>query len=481
MSVRARLKQLGKDSIVYGFGGILARSIAFFLLPVYTRLFDPAEYGVITMLTLLGSLVAPLLIMGMDSAQTFFFFEQKGNQQAQTRLVTAVLQWRLTWGIVIIGIALLVSPLLNTAFFDGQLSWVYFVLTFVGVLFTQLTGQASEVFRLQYRAWAYLGLDLGQTIISAAITLILILWLGWGILGFFAGSTIGSFIILWVGWWTIRPYLDWSTWHRDWWPKLLQFGAPFVPVGLAMYVLQASDRWFISYYFGLEALGLYGVGLKFVALLALVTNTYRKAWGPVAMDAVHSEDGPQLFRTISRLYLGFGSAAVVVLAALSPWLVQLLTAPAYHSAYPIVGVLAWQPMFYGFYPIISVGIRKTKRTIWILVGAGLAALLNILLDAWLVPQFGNLGAAAATSFSFFAWNALSLWVTEKLWPVHYPLGIFGLQIGVGVAAMTGILYLYGHGQELWQVMVVTLVALICLAVLTIERKHIAAFYKYKTV
>jgi len=43
----SRLIQLGKDSLVYGLGGILAKGLSFLLLPVYTRIFTPADYGTI--------------------------------------------------------------------------------------------------------------------------------------------------------------------------------------------------------------------------------------------------------------------------------------------------------------------------------------------------------------------------------------------------------------------------------------------------
>lgn len=56
----SRLKQLGKDSVVYGLGGILAKSVSLFTLPIYTRIFTPADYGTIEMLGVLTSFARPL-------------------------------------------------------------------------------------------------------------------------------------------------------------------------------------------------------------------------------------------------------------------------------------------------------------------------------------------------------------------------------------------------------------------------------------
>lgn len=477
--MKSKLKQLGQDSLVYGLGGVVAKGIGFFLLPVYTRIFSPADYGTIEMLNVIISFVAALLVMGMDSAQSFYFFEQKDNgKSAQAKVVTGILQWRLTWGMLIVGGALLLSPLINEQFFQGQLTWIYFAIAFIGIFLAQLTRQSAEVFRLLYRPWSYIGISLGSTLLSAAIALTLIIWLDWGILAVFTGTLAASALLTLVGWSAIRDYVDWSGWHREWWPRLLKFGAPLVPASVAMYVLNTADRWFISHYHGPDMLGLYAVGAKFALLLALAITTFRQAWWPVALDAMHSSDGPQLFRTIARLYLGLGSAGIVLLTALSPWLVKLLTAPAYHAAYPIVGVLAWHSLFFGFYLIGAAGIWKKEKTAWAPIGMGIAAVLNIGLDFWLVPRFGALGAAAATSISFFVWNVLILVVSERLWPVGYPFGVFGLQIGIGVAAMTGILTLYSQNGALWQIMALTAIAMIILIGLSIERSQLKVLFSH---
>ncbi|KHD10775.1 hypothetical protein PN36_17475 [Candidatus Thiomargarita nelsonii] len=462
--MKSRLKQLGKDSIVYGIGGTLAKAIGFFLLPVYTRLFSPADYGTIEMLIVINSFLGTLLVMGMDSAQSFYFFEQKQEgKPAQARVVSAILQWRLTWGLIIVIGATLLSPFLNALFFSGKLQWIHFVIAFGGAFFVQLVNQSAEVFRLLYRPWAYIGITLGNTAISAAVAITLIVWLDYGILGFFIGPAIGSLIFSLIGWWAIRDYLDWSIWHRNWWPKLLHFGVPLVPAGLAMYVMNTADRWFIIHYHGEDALGFYAVGAKFALLLALVIETFRKAWWPVAMDAMHSPDGPALYRAISRLYLGIGAAGVVLLTAISPLLVSWLTAPAFHGAYLIVGVLAWHSVFYGFFLISAAGIWKAEKTKWMPILMGIAAIINLILDTLLVPKYGGLGAAAATSVSFFIWNVMTILLSEKLWKVSYNLWILGGQVAIGVAATTIILMLQIDDAPPMHILIVAAITAIFLA------------------
>ena len=47
-------KKLLSDSAVYGLGAIFIKSIAFFTLPIYTRIFTPEEFGTIEIFAIIG-------------------------------------------------------------------------------------------------------------------------------------------------------------------------------------------------------------------------------------------------------------------------------------------------------------------------------------------------------------------------------------------------------------------------------------------
>ena len=313
--MKTHLKQFGKDALIYGAGNVAARAVGFLLLPVYTRIFSPSEYGIIEMMMVLVNALGLVVVMGMDSAQSYYYFQEKGRgAAAQARVVTAVMQWQLCMGTVVVIVGTLASPLLNVFFFGGGLSWKYFALAFAGGLFFQFMNESAQIFRLLYKPWPYLVITLTQTLVSAGVTIALVIIFKSGVLGFLIGFGGGSLIAALAGWWAIRSRLDWS-WHGGWWPRLARFGAPLVPAALAMYILNTTDRWFISAYHDQAALGLYAVGAKFAMVMGAIVIPFRLAWMPVAMEALRGENGRELFRTISRAYLGIGVSGVVLLGA----------------------------------------------------------------------------------------------------------------------------------------------------------------------
>jgi len=60
--------RLSTDLVVYGLGEAIVKAIAFLTLPVYTRVFAPAEYGQLSLATTVVGLVATVLALGGDSA-----------------------------------------------------------------------------------------------------------------------------------------------------------------------------------------------------------------------------------------------------------------------------------------------------------------------------------------------------------------------------------------------------------------------------
>ena len=472
------IKQIGKDTIIYGIGGVIAKSIGILLLPIYTRIFDAAEYGNIAMFGVINGLLGSILVMGMDSAQSYYFFEQKTKGiTSQARLVTSILQFRILCGVFVVSVVSILSPFFNNWFFNGALSWQYFVIAFSSVFFSQIVGQSAQVFRLIYKPIGYIGITLTQTLLSASTALILIIYFDAGVLGFFIGALIGAMVAALFGWWHVRKYLVWNCWHKHWWPRLVKFGLPLMPTALIMFVMNASDRLFVNHFNGMEALGLYAIGAKIAGLITLGITTFRMAWWPVAMDAMHGTDGPDLFKTVGRLYLGFGSAAVVFITTLSPYLIRWFAAPEYYSAYPIVGILSWFSIFYGFYLISSAGIWKAEKTVWAPLTMGIAASINVILNYWLVPRYGPMAAAAATSLSFFLWNVMSIAVSERLWKVGYNFCILLVQVTLGVAASCHIIFTQIRSQSTWDIWGVAGVSIIVLIGISIPTQNITRIIK----
>ena len=73
------LKQLAGQTAIYGLSSIVGRLLNYLLVPLYTRYFIPAEYGVVTELYAYVAFLVIILTYGLETA--FFRFSQKKIRQ----------------------------------------------------------------------------------------------------------------------------------------------------------------------------------------------------------------------------------------------------------------------------------------------------------------------------------------------------------------------------------------------------------------
>ena len=416
------------------------------------------------------SLLIAILIMGTDSAQSFFFAEQKkGGKNKQKILISAILQWRLLSGAIIIIMATALTPLINKYLFNSDLTIFIFIVAFSQAIFATLMSQSIEVLRLLFKPWPYVFLNFLLSVISASLIIFLVTLFDLGILGYFLGTTVSSLILCLIGWFTVRDYINFQKIHYEWWPRLLKFGLPLLPTGIAFYLMSSMDRWFIQYYHGSEVLGIYAVGAKFAMLVAIIVETFRQAWWPIAMDSIHSIDGPETLRMISRLYIGLGVPAIIILALLSEYLVTLFTPAIYYSAWPIVSILAWQSFFYGFYMIGSIGIWKSEKTFYSMFLMGGATAINLILNLLLVPKYAAIGASVSTVISFLFWIISAVIVSEYLWRIRHQFYLIIFQVLIGMIIVSIIVLDLLPRNSFFEISAITLS--IIMAIYAFQKEH----------
>ena len=86
----SKIKGLAGDTILYGMGSIIPRFFSFLLVGLHTRVFDPAEYGIVTWLLSYTAVVNTLYAFGMETAYFRFATKQDANEKAIYNLTQSV-------------------------------------------------------------------------------------------------------------------------------------------------------------------------------------------------------------------------------------------------------------------------------------------------------------------------------------------------------------------------------------------------------
>jgi len=80
--MKEKLKELTKDTAIYGISTMLGRFLNFILVPFYTNVFAPADYGVVILIYSYIAIFNIIFIYGMDAAfLKFAAFKEIGDEK----------------------------------------------------------------------------------------------------------------------------------------------------------------------------------------------------------------------------------------------------------------------------------------------------------------------------------------------------------------------------------------------------------------
>ena len=81
--------QFLKGSTILIISNLVIKGINFFLLPLYTKYLTPEALGVSDTIVSLTSMIFPLLVMGLDSAFSAFYFDER-SEEHQKRVFNTI-------------------------------------------------------------------------------------------------------------------------------------------------------------------------------------------------------------------------------------------------------------------------------------------------------------------------------------------------------------------------------------------------------
>lgn len=437
-----KLKTLGKDSLIYGLGGMVSKFIGFFLLPIFTRVFNPSDYGIMDIIATMTALAGIVLTAGTETALSYYFFQYKEPDE-QRKTVTSTAVYLLGINAVVAAVVWLLAEEISTVTFGKSDYAVYLRVAILSLPLGSLVGLHLNVLRLQRKPWAYTSFTISQLLLTVLLNIYLVVILRVGIIGVFWTNLVVSGIFVIIGSVVNRSYISVAALSRRRLVDILRFGLPLVIGGLSMWSINSIDRFFLVTYSNLDQVGLYSVGIRLASVIAFITWAFRLANAPFQFEISSSADAPQIYALTLTYFVLITSLVCVPLALFAKPVLRLLTTEAYLGAYIVVGLAAYSAVAYGMYQIVGAGLLITKKTLFTSMAISIGAGANVLFLFLLVPPFGMLGAALAILLTHTTVLTILYVGAQRAYPVPYDLRrIFtvlicaGIVIGIGMIINT---------------------------------------------
>ncbi len=200
---------------------------------------------------------------------------------------------------------------------------------------------------------------------------------------------------------------------------------PLAVSSVAVISTTYADRVVVKLLLDIDALGLYGIALRFAAVASFIQIGFQSSLTPLITQHYRDPESPSQLARIFRLFLALSLPPVLALCIYAQEIVMLLTATPFHSAYTLIPPLAAAALLSGMYIFVP-GLwlaRKTGLTMRINL---ITAVLNVALTLPLAMAIGLRGAALGAMLSATANLAALTYLGHK----HYPIPFDWKRIGL---------------------------------------------------
>lgn len=432
--MREALKRLTGESVVYGLGQVSGRAVQLLLVPILTRILTPEAYGIGELVIAYSQTAVLIMVFGMDGALARFFY-QEPDRAARIRMASTSLLFRLATGGAVAAALVLASGPIADLTLGGGAYRKYLLLGAVTLPFTLLVLFANDLLRVTFQPWKFIALNLVQTVVTAGVSIWLVVVERVGVVGVLYGRLAGDGAAALAGLLLVRHTIR-LHFERAVLGRMLSYGAPLVPVAFAYGAIAAADRYVLQATRTLEEVAIYAVAMKFFAVVTMGVAAFQLAYGPFAFARAQDPDARRLYARVFAAFVSLGALGALAVAAFSREALALLAPDLYAAAAVPAVWLAFAAVAQGAYYVASVGVGLALKTPWLGLSAGGAALVAVSANALLTPRFGAPGAAAATALAYMTSAALTYAVAQRFYPVPYRgarlAGLYGLALASGL-------------------------------------------------
>lgn len=398
--MKNKLKLFLENFLFYGGLSVLQKALPFITLPIITKMLpDTSSYGIADMFNLIISFGSAVAILGMYDAIFREFFEDKENKKYQREVTSTGLNIVLISSIVILVLILLLNKQLSFYLFEDIKYKKLIILSGIGILISSLNSIIVAPTRMRNQRKIFFITGISFPLIGFFITYFCIK-IGYTYEALIYGTILMNSISLVVFFLLNHKDFSLKIFNKKVAKELFKIGLPLVPVFLIYWVFNSMDRVMINKMIGSEELGIYSVGSKVSSVSQLIYSAFSGGWGYFSFSTMKDEKQVKLISNTFE-YLGIISFIAFIISKpfISPVFNFFFTGD-YVRGQEVFSYLFLSPLILMLFQTIGSQVIIIKKSYLSTLILSVGAVVNIILNYYLIKFFGIKGAAFSTLMSY---------------------------------------------------------------------------------
>ncbi len=433
----SQIKKLAGQTAVYGISSIVGRIINFLLVPLYTYVLDPENYGLLIFMYSFVAVINVFMIYGMETAYFRYATLTDKSKVFNTSFLSIF-----STSILFLGIGFYfssdIASFLLSSNSSNYVQWFVLIMAFdalAAIPFAKLRAD-NKAFRFALIKFINIGINLGfnlffvllcpyvvnnysdgflytlvDTVFNPELNLV-----SYVFISNLIASTI-TLVLLFPEIFQIKFKFDWILWKQ-----MIKYAYPILLIGFAFAMNEMFGRILMKYLLpeqiALHEIGIYSASYKLAILLSLFVQAFRYAAEPFFFAQHKLSASREIYAQVMKFFV-----VVVTLASLVILLyvdvIKLILGSEFRGAINLLPILLLAYIFIGIFYNLSVWYKLTNKTLYGAIIALTGTVITVSMNYILIPLYGYWGSAWATLSCFFVMMTISFLWGQKHFNVNY--------------------------------------------------------------
>ena len=431
------LKKLAGETVIYGLPSIVGRFLNWWLTPLYTWIFVPAEFGILSNILAYVAFLQVILTYGMETAYFRFASRSENEEKVFSTSMVSLGATSILFILFILIFSKSIASLIDYEGHQNYIIWMGFTVAFdslCSIPFAKLRLQSKPIkfaiFKLINIAlsivlnifWIYL---CPKILASNPNSIVHYLYsdkigIGYAFISYLIASLVT--LVLFIP--NIKIKKD--NFDIKILYELLKYGWPILIIGISGMVNMNIDKILLPKLTKINPigeLGIYSASSKLAILMSLFIQAFRFSFEPFLFSHYKNEDSKKVYAIIMKYFVILGLSiflGVIFYMDIFKYFIGS-TKMGYHDGIKVVPWLLMGNLFLGIFYTQSLWYKLTDQTHFGARIAIIGAVINLIVNITLIPFLGYMACGYAFFVSSLVMTVISYIVGHKYFPVIYDM------------------------------------------------------------
>ena len=403
-----RYQRLTRNTVIYFIGSTGSKIVSFLMVRYYTGVLTTSEYGIVDLIIATASFLMPMITLGINEGVFRFSMDKEGDRSKV-----------LSSGLLIAFIGnMFLLLIIGSIHLDSEI-WAYRAFAWLICFTSSINTILASYCRGIERSKLYAMSGVAQSVIQIVASIILISAMHLKMEGYIYATAIANSltaVIIAVG---IRKDVRFRLKiDKVLSKRMLIYSAPLIANSICWWVMSSIDKYVILAKLTTADNGMYSAAGKVPALITMVGSIFFQAWQLSSVAESKSADKEEFYNKIFHmLHIVLVLVSMALLILIRP-IYSILVGEAFAGSWQYTPFLIMSLIFSFFASFLGTNYIAMKKTSGALYTSAIAAVVNTVLNIFLIQKWGLSGTAFATMLSYIVLFVLRMLHTAKYVKIH---------------------------------------------------------------